>query len=162
TLEAHRAIGMILFHLGEFTGARGHLEQGSGLYDPQQHGALALLSVADPGVTCLSYLARTLWHLGYPEQALKKCYEALELARSQEVQWTADLHRLSRARPHRLRRNSGRDRDHAGRSVQPATIARSHLPVTDERGFWPAIDAMRRVHIGSEAAASHLRVVGDG
>ncbi len=32
-------------------------------------------------VICLSYTARTLWLLGYPDQALKKGHEALTLAR---------------------------------------------------------------------------------
>ena len=34
----------------------------------------------DPGVVCLSYLAWTLWLLGYPDQALTRSHEALTLA----------------------------------------------------------------------------------
>jgi tetratricopeptide (TPR) repeat protein len=34
----------------------------------------------DPGVSCLSYLAWTLWLLGYPDQALIRSKEALALA----------------------------------------------------------------------------------
>jgi predicted ATPase/DNA-binding SARP family transcriptional activator/pimeloyl-ACP methyl ester carboxylesterase len=79
-LEAHQALGMTLFHLGEFALARAHLEQGREIYDPKLHSGLAFLSVADPGVTCSAYLARTLWQLGYPEQALRVSHEALNLA----------------------------------------------------------------------------------
>ena len=31
-------------------------------------------------MACLSYAAWTLWHLGYPDQALKRSQEALTLA----------------------------------------------------------------------------------
>ena len=30
----------------------------------------------DPGMSCLSFGALTLWHLGYPDQALKRSHEA--------------------------------------------------------------------------------------
>ena len=36
----------------------------------------------DPGVNCLSYMALTLWTLGYPDQALKKGDEAVALAQA--------------------------------------------------------------------------------
>ena len=42
-LEAHYALGLTLFWLGEFAPARAHLEQGIALYDPQQHRSLAFL-----------------------------------------------------------------------------------------------------------------------
>src|SRR5262249_39659159 len=38
------------------------------------------MSGQDPKVTCLSYATWTLWHLGYPDQALKKLCEALTTA----------------------------------------------------------------------------------
>jgi predicted ATPase len=79
-LLAHRVQGVILFWLGELTAARAHLEQGVALYDRQQHHSLAFLYVTDLGVHCLSYEAATLWHLGYPDRALKKTHEALALA----------------------------------------------------------------------------------
>jgi predicted ATPase len=81
-LEANLALGYSLFWLGEFTDARTHLEQGIALYDSQRHHALAFLYAGfDPGVACLSCAAQSLWHLGYPDQALKKGQEALLLAR---------------------------------------------------------------------------------
>ena len=126
TLEAHRAIGMTLFHMGEFAGARGHLEQGSGLYDPQQHGSLALLFVADPGVTCLSYLARTLWHLGYPDQALKKGYEALELAQSLAHPFSLAAAHVYTARVHQCRREAHTTQEHAEAAIALST--EHHFP----------------------------------
>lgn len=60
--------------------ARAHLEQGIALYDPLQHGSHAFLYGYDPGVAGLSCMALVLWHLGYPDEALKRNHEALTLA----------------------------------------------------------------------------------
>lgn len=77
---AHRALGATLFYLGEMSEARKHLDQGVALYDPQQHSSYLLFGVVDPGVACLSYAAWALWWLGYPDQAMERCHEALTLA----------------------------------------------------------------------------------
>jgi predicted ATPase len=82
-LTAHRTLGTTLFWLGEFDAARRHLEQGMALYDPQQHGSLALRYLgADPGVWCRCYAAMALGCLGYPEQAWQQSREALALAQA--------------------------------------------------------------------------------
>lgn len=73
-------MGILLFHCGEFAAAREHLEEGSALYNPQQHPAIGLHYGQAVGVLSLSYGALTLWALGYPEQAWKRCHEALALA----------------------------------------------------------------------------------
>ena len=79
-VPAHRMLGEPLFWLGEFCAARAHLEQGIALYDPQQHRAHGLRYGHDAGTSCLGFLARVLWHLGYPDQALRRSREALALA----------------------------------------------------------------------------------
>jgi class 3 adenylate cyclase/predicted ATPase len=79
-LSAHLISGITLFHLGELASAREHLKQAITRYDPQQHGAEALVYGQDPGVVCLCYAAHVLWLLGYPDQALERTYEALNLA----------------------------------------------------------------------------------
>ena len=76
----HYTLGGTLYWLGEFASARSHLEQSIALYDPQQHRSLAFVYGTDPGVTCLSYMAWTLWDLGYPDQARERIQEALILA----------------------------------------------------------------------------------
>ena len=78
--EANSALGLALFWLGEFAPARTHLEQGIALYDARQHRSHPFFYLTDPGVLCLSYAAWTLWHLGYPDQALRRCHDALTLA----------------------------------------------------------------------------------
>ena len=79
-LEAHRAVGEALLCMGELSPALKHLEQSRALYDPQKHHSHAFLYGFDPGVACASFAAIALWHLGYPDQALKRVQEALTLA----------------------------------------------------------------------------------
>ena len=83
-LVAHQALGTTWYFLGGFAHARTHLEQGMALSDSRLHRSYALLYGQDPGVICLSTLARALWALGYPDQALQKSQEALTLARQLE------------------------------------------------------------------------------
>jgi len=83
------------------------VEDGLALYDPQHHRAQAVLYGRDPAVDCGSYLAWTLWLLGYPDQALHRSHEALglaqELAHPHSVAFAfslaAWLHRLRREMP---------------------------------------------------------------
>ena len=79
-LEAHDAFGATLFSLGEYAAARTHLEQAITLIDPTTHRALALRHGIASGVRCLAVAANALWCLGYPEQAVRRCQEALALA----------------------------------------------------------------------------------
>jgi len=78
--DAHRMLGESLFFHGQPVLARTHLEQGVALYDAQQGRVRAFHSGIEPGVICLSFLASTLWQLGYPDQALYRSNEALSLA----------------------------------------------------------------------------------
>jgi predicted ATPase len=81
-LEAHDALGTILFFLGEYAAARMHLEQGIALVDPTAQRALALRLGVAPGVRCLAHAAHALWCLGYPAQAVGRSQEALALAQA--------------------------------------------------------------------------------
>jgi adenylate cyclase len=79
-MEAHLALGNVLFWRGDCVSARAHLERVNALYDPQQHRSHTFLYGLDPGVVGLSYAAQVLWLLGYPDQALRRNHEALTLA----------------------------------------------------------------------------------
>ena len=101
-LEGSMLLGSILLWRGDLRLARTYLEQGLTLYDRQQHHAHAFVYGQDPGVVCHANTSYTLWLLGYPDQAFKKCRQAYALA--QEVShpyslgyaldWTAMLHQL--------------------------------------------------------------------
>jgi predicted ATPase len=76
------ARGMTSYWVGEFLPAREPLENAITLYDPERHRPLAFrYSGADAMLICLSYAAMTLFHLGYPDQALKRGNQAIALAR---------------------------------------------------------------------------------
>jgi len=79
SVMAHRGLGTTLFFLGEFSLARKHFEQGLALYDPLQHRLLMFRYGVDPKVSCLLFLAQTLWYLGYPDQARQRIAELLSL-----------------------------------------------------------------------------------
>ena len=79
-VEAERAFGVDLFHAGELTAARDHLESGLALYEFDQHHRHAFVYGHDPAISLLGYLSHTLWLLGYPDQALARTEELLTLS----------------------------------------------------------------------------------
>jgi len=78
-LYAHFILGETLFHMGELPLARKHHQIALSLDDPRRP-----LSASGPDakVVNLSYMSWILWWLGYPDQALKSCKEAIEAARA--------------------------------------------------------------------------------
>jgi predicted ATPase len=69
--------------MGELLLAREHLEMTIFLYDSERHQPLAFrFGGIDVGVSCPSIAAVTLWHLGYPDQALERGNEALAIAQT--------------------------------------------------------------------------------
>ena len=81
-MVAHFALGQTSLFQGALVPARVHLEQGIALYDPQEHHGLSARAgfPGDLGVFCRCFAAHTLWHLGYPDQALQRIQQALALA----------------------------------------------------------------------------------
>jgi predicted ATPase len=102
--RAYLMQGEVLYNLGEFVQAREHLDQGAAFYDSQQHRSHALLYGNDTGVACHSFAAFTLWILGYPDQALKRSYEALTLARELTQPFSLAMALLFTAWLHQYRR----------------------------------------------------------
>jgi predicted ATPase len=83
-LVAHASLGTTLAHMGAFTAARPHLEQGMALTDPEAERTLALRYGTAPGMLCLVYAALALWCLGAPDQGLARSQAAGTLARELE------------------------------------------------------------------------------
>jgi class 3 adenylate cyclase/tetratricopeptide (TPR) repeat protein len=123
--QAHTMLGHTLCCLGEFASAREHLEQAMALYDPQQHRTHILLSGLDPGVFCRCAGAWSLWHLGYPDQALERAQAALALASELSHPQSLDQALCSIAQVHQYRREEDATRDQAERAIAVST----------ERGF---------------------------
>src|SRR5205823_1151862 len=68
---------MTLFEAGKYLSVREHLEIAISFYDRELHRPLGLDDILIPE---LSYLALTLFALGYSEQALRKSEEAVASA----------------------------------------------------------------------------------
>ncbi|MBV8451142.1 MAG: hypothetical protein JOZ29_02560 [Deltaproteobacteria bacterium] len=100
---AHLASGNVFLIMGDPLGARRHLEIAISLYDPERHRQLTSLG-GDVRVNPRSVLGWTLFWLGYPDQALKLCNEALAIAQSGTSRhsqafaeaYLADLHSFRR------------------------------------------------------------------
>ena len=81
-LAAHLMQGGTRLWIGEFAAAHAHLESGIRLYDPSQHQAQTLCYGWDLGINCRLLDHQVLWILGYPDQALMRAQEALEMSKS--------------------------------------------------------------------------------
>jgi class 3 adenylate cyclase/predicted ATPase len=78
----HRAAGQTLVGLGQFGAGRTHLDRAIALYSPDEHRPLAArFAGQDLAVAALSYRSWALWHLGYPDAALKDVDLGLRNAR---------------------------------------------------------------------------------
>ncbi len=133
---AHRALGATLYYLGEFTAAQAHFEQGLACYDPQRHRSYVLLFGQDEGIACLSYAAWTLWHLGYPDQALKKSQEALSLAQALSHPYSLAYAQLFATIHYQLRREV--------QATQEQAEAQIALSTEQGFAFWVAWGMMYR------------------
>jgi class 3 adenylate cyclase/predicted ATPase len=82
-MEALLMQGLTLLYRGDFAGARDHCGRAVAQYDDRERTKFwSTHTGQDAGVTTRCYLALALWHLGYPDQALKVNGEMLELARA--------------------------------------------------------------------------------
>jgi predicted ATPase len=122
-MEAYRALGGTLFHLGEFDAARAHLEQSLTLYDPQRHRSHVFLYGMEPGVLGHSHAALVLWQLGYPDQALEKSKAACILAQELPSPFSLAIARVYAALLHQFRRERALTQEWAEAGI---TLAREH------------------------------------
>jgi tetratricopeptide (TPR) repeat protein len=83
TMEALFLPGLTLFYRGEFASVRDHCGRAVSDYDDRERTKYWTTYIGqNAGVTHRCYLALALWHLGYPDQALKVDREMVELART--------------------------------------------------------------------------------
>jgi predicted ATPase len=107
-LQAHHALWSTAYSTGAFATARRHAAQGLALYTPAQHHAQTEhYGGHDPGVCGRTYAAKSLWHLGYPDQAEQWNEAAVALAQAlghpftlgHTLQSAAGLHQWQRDVP---------------------------------------------------------------
>ena len=80
-LEAYLTLGVIYFHLGEFSEAAPYLEKCVATYDPQRHAMHMFQFGQDPAVVAHNFLVWTHWLMGRQDQALRSAEAAVSLAR---------------------------------------------------------------------------------
>ena len=81
-MEALFMSGETMLYRADFAGARDSLAMAVADYDDRERTRFWSVHTShDAGVTCRSNLAISLWHLGYPDQALEVNREMVQLAR---------------------------------------------------------------------------------
>jgi predicted ATPase/class 3 adenylate cyclase len=130
-LLAHQALGDTLFSMGEFLLASEHLEMAISLYNRERYRPRGFRHGVDAKVNCLSYAARTLWTLGYPDRALERGNECIALARALAHPHTLAFAEKAVGQLHRWRREA-----HAARETAERLMA-----LSTEHGFmfWLAV-----------------------
>jgi predicted ATPase len=106
-LGAHFALGALWSQVGAFAPARTHLEQGITLDDCQQHATphpTPWWNTQNLGVRCRARVARVLWDLGYPDQAVQQDQEALAMAHALAHPYSLGETLTESAQLHRRRR----------------------------------------------------------
>jgi predicted ATPase len=135
-LEAHQALGTTYFYLGELEAAKQQLELALEVYDLQQHQVHAVQYGQDPAVASLSYLALTLWWMGYPDEAVTRSEEALRLAELVAHPFSMALAQNFAAMLYWMRREESNALEHAQAAI---SIANKHtFP------FWHAMGTILR------------------
>jgi predicted ATPase len=124
-LESHELLACSTFHQGAFIRALDHADQGTSLYDARQHLELIAFLAENPGVACHHWAALTLWFLGYPDQALARIHQALDLAHDLAHSFSLAQASERAAMLHQLRREAG--------VVQE--LAEQTIAVAAQRGF---------------------------
>jgi class 3 adenylate cyclase/predicted ATPase len=76
--------GLVWLYLGDLLSAKTHFVQGLAL-EYQARPMETFQYAGHSRAMCLSYLARTLWLLGYPDRALERSNEALSLAETLSI-----------------------------------------------------------------------------
>jgi predicted ATPase len=137
-IEAHFIQGDTLIWIGEFLEGRAHLEQGIALYDPDKHRAHAFSYGLDPGVLCRLMATQVLWLLGYPDQALTRAQEALELVQDFPHANSVSIAMAAMALIHSYRRDWPSAQKHAEATVAYATEHDLPYLVAQMSIFWGA------------------------
>ncbi len=81
-MEALFIPALTSFYLGDFTNSLKCCEQGFALYDEATAKRFSQHTGQNVGVTLQCYWALSLWHLGYPEQAMNRIEQAIALGRA--------------------------------------------------------------------------------
>jgi predicted ATPase len=133
-VEAHWTLGLSLFCLGEVAAARTYLERSIAVAAAHEQSTPAFLYGHDPVMSSLGFVANTLWHLGYPEQALEKSQAAVARAREVAHPYSQAYALAKAAQCHWLRREE----------LATTKQAEAGIRLSDEHGI-PLFSSMSAV-----------------
>ncbi len=80
----HFGMTLTLLSVGELSSAKEHSEKLESLYNPEQSSNIIMLFGHDVGVISMTFLADTLWHLGYVDKAREKAHSMFTAAQKLE------------------------------------------------------------------------------
>ena len=126
-IEGCAMLGASLTHLGQFEEALEYLEKGIMLCRQEGQQRLAFTG-HDPAMTCLSFASWCLWSLGYPDKAMEKAAEALQVAQRLNHPQTLALALFMNSFVHYLRREFEESRRQSEASM--AVSLEHELPQT--------------------------------
>jgi len=151
-LHGHCQVALPEYYQGRFGSSLKHCESAIALYDPPRHHKAAFLIGGDTGFAAMGVSAWNLWHLGYPDQALARARETVELTQRFEDPFGIGFSAMVQGTIHWLR----------GEFEGQKQIAASQIAVGEEYGFpvWlglgKAIHAAARVALGDATAFAEL------
>ncbi len=122
--------------MGELTIARERFEQSLALYRPEMHDSQIAQYGTDLGVAGHCYHALTLWHLGYPDQAVEESYRSITLAQDGAHPFSQAYALFVSAWVHHLRRDVSATQTQAEAAIRLAT--EQELP------YWAALSGLMR------------------
>ncbi len=135
-MEASFVPGLTLFYRADFAKACEHLQAGLALYDAERCRLWSRHTGQNAGVTSRSYLALSLWCLGFPDQALQTAHDGVKLAHTV-------THPFSRCYAlHHL----GWLQQHLRLGKETLASAEANLVIANEQGFlfWKAVGTLCR------------------
>ncbi|MGD2164144.1 MAG: adenylate/guanylate cyclase domain-containing protein [Anaerolineae bacterium] len=114
------SLGTALFYAGDFISARECQEQVLSSYDRETLRSAAFVYGQDLGVLTMGYHARTMWYLGYPDQALDVNYEAIGLAQGLDHPFSLALAHAMTCWTHTKRHEIGATEERAEAAIRIA------------------------------------------
>jgi class 3 adenylate cyclase/tetratricopeptide (TPR) repeat protein len=124
--DAYRAMGCSLELAGELTAARTYLEKALAQRAAPRYETIRF--GPDTHVLCLNRLSDVLFQMGFPDQALKRSYEAIDFIKGRSDPFSLAMAMVGAAQAHCGRREA----------VEGEQLSRSLIAMCSERGypFW--------------------------
>ncbi|HUK09363.1 MAG TPA: adenylate/guanylate cyclase domain-containing protein [Stellaceae bacterium] len=150
-VDAHLAEGMVQFQIGDFEAARRAFERGVALSRPETDHPHFFTHGQNPGTFCASFLAYTLWFLGYPDRAKAMIESNLAIARARTSD-SSHVHSFVSALTYAVRIHQNR-----GDAALTKQFA-EELVVISRRNHYNYYEALAITHLGwANAVEQSLR-----